>query len=200
MFTDKYKDIRNLVKVFQSIDRSLFVDNLYKNKSRLDSPLPIGHDQTISQPSLVLDMIRLLDVQSGNRILEIGTGTGFQTAILARLVKEIYTIELIEELALKARDRIKELGLYNVNSIIGDGSKGWSENSPYDRIIVTAACSSIPDTLLQQLGTGGKMVIPVGDKSLQNLFLLEKDDKGNLKSYKEYEVMFVEFKGMYGWG
>lgn len=150
-----------ITKLFHELDRSYFMDE-YKQLSNLDTPFPIGHGQTISQPSLVLEMTILLDIPSEGRVLEIGTGSGYQTALLAKAAGRVYTIERIEELHLGARKKLSEAGYTNIEFKLGDGSLGWEESAPYDRIMVTASPRTIPPALIAQLAPNGKMVIPVG--------------------------------------
>ena len=133
------------------------------------------------------------------KVLEIGTGSGYQTAFLAEFAKEVYTVEIIRELSLKAQERLKKLGYDNVKFKIGDGSQGWPEHQPYDRIIVTAAAGRVPDPLVEQLKPGGRMIIPVGERSIQNLLLIEKKDDGTVVQENLEPVVFVELKGRYGW-
>jgi len=190
---------KELLNFFKSLNRAFFIDNEYKSMAQEDLPLPIGYDQTISQPSLVFDMTVMLDVENAESVLEIGTGSGYQTAFLAKFAKKVYTVELIEELSRKAQERLKELGFGNIRFKIGDGSEGWKEYAPYDRIIVTAGSRVIPDELVEQLKNGGKMVIPVGNEYEQELLLIEKDLVGKLSITPKYRVRFVEFKGKYGW-
>lgn len=196
------KDARKQKKLydfFKNLDRTFFIDNEYKAYAHLDNALPIGYDQTISQPSLVYNMTLRLDLDKEQKVLEIGTGSGYQTALLAEFAGEVYTVELIEELSLKARQRLEALGYKNVFYKIGDGSKGWADYQPYDRIIVTAAASKIPDPLLEQLKPGGKMIIPIGLRSMQNIMLINKDKNGSVNIKKLEPVLFVELKGEYGW-
>jgi protein-L-isoaspartate(D-aspartate) O-methyltransferase len=155
-----------------------------------DTPLPIGHQKTISQPFIVALMTDLLEIGKSNRVLEIGTGLGYHTAVLAELAERVFTIELIEELATEARQRLKQLNYTNVETRLGDGSRGWPEHSPYDRIIVTAAPETIPQTLFQQLKPGGKMVIPVGPEGNQKLVVADKQKNGALDSREVMPVMF----------
>jgi len=190
---------KELLNFFKSLNRAFFIDNEYESMAQEDLPLPIGYDQTISQPSLVFDMTVMLDVENAESVLEIGTGSGYQTAFLAKFAKKVYTVELIEELSRKAQERLKELGFGNIRFKIGDGSEGWKEYAPYDRIIVTAGSRVIPDELVEQLKNGGKMVIPVGNEYEQELLLIEKDLVGKLSITPKYRVRFVEFKGKYGW-
>jgi protein-L-isoaspartate(D-aspartate) O-methyltransferase len=190
---------QDILKFAQSLDRSFFIDNEYKSCANLNEPLPIGYGQTISQPSLVVEMSQLLCPDSNKSVLEIGTGSGYQTAILAHFSKCVYTVECIAELANTARRKLDSLGYTNISYRIGDGSVGWSEHAPYDRIIVTAAAGRIPEELLDQLGEGGIMVIPVGPCDLQELILVTKDNHDNIRTQSIEYVRFVEMIGKYGW-
>jgi protein-L-isoaspartate(D-aspartate) O-methyltransferase len=188
-----------LVAFFNSLDRSFFVDNKYKKHAHQDRPLPIGHEQTISQPSLVLEMTDRLALDKNCRVLEIGTGSGYQTALLAEFAGEVYTVERIKELAESAREKLEKLGYKNIHYRVGDGSAGWAEHAPYDRIIITAAAGKIPEELVNQLGAGGIMIIPVGPRGLQQLKLITRDLEGEIHSKSIGDVAFVEMKGKYGW-
>ena len=190
---------RKLYEFFKKLDRSFFIDNECKNLAHCDSALPIGHGQTISQPTLVYAMTEKLDLSKNLKVLEIGTGSGYQTAFLAEFAGKVYTVEKIEELSRKAQRRLAELGYANVEFKVGDGSEGWEEHAPYDRIIVTAAAREVPEPLTEQLGRGGKMIIPVGERGLQDLMMISKDDKGVVKKEFLEKVIFVELKGKYGW-
>lgn len=188
-----------LYDFFRRLDRSHFIDNENKIYANYDSPLPIGLGQTISQPSLVYQMTELLELDKGMRVLEIGTGSGYQTAMLAEFAGHVYTVERLEELSKKAQRRLDELGYHNISFRIGDGSRGWEEYSPYDRIIVTAAASDIPERLIEQLAPNGLMVIPVGEKGLQRLVLVMKDSQNRVTTKDIGDVTFVELVGEYGW-
>ena len=190
---------QKLVDFFKSLDRSFFIDNEFKEHAYLDRPLPIGYEQTISQPSLVLKMTDRLALDKTCRVLEIGTGSGYQTVILAEFSGEVYTVERIRELAESARKKLEQLGYTNICYLIDDGSAGWEEHAPYDRIIVTAAAEIIPETLVNQLGAGGIMIVPVGPRRMQQLKLITRDLKGELHIDTIGEVAFVEMKGKYGW-
>ncbi len=192
-------DHRELEAYFRSLDRSFFVENDMKNLASVDEPLPIGFGQTISQPSLVLEMTRLLEPETDSKALEIGTGSGFQTAILAQMSAEVYTVERIDELMQKAKKRLEALNFSNIHYKTGDGSIGWQEYAPYDRIIVTAAAGHLPDELVGQLAAGGRMVIPVGPPYVQELKLITKTDTGETNIKTVEMVRFVELKGRYGW-
>lgn len=188
-----------IVEFVQKIDRSKFLEGEIKEFAHQNTPLPIGKGQTISEPSLVLKMTLLLNLNKDCKVLEIGTGSGYQTAILAKFAKEVYTIELIKELSLKAQKRLKEMKYKNINYFISDGSFGLSEHSPFDRIIVTAGAKEIPKELLTQLSPNGIMVIPVGPADLQTLKVVKKDENGKIIIKSVELVRFVEFIGKYGW-
>jgi protein-L-isoaspartate(D-aspartate) O-methyltransferase len=192
-------DHPELYAFFQKLDRSNFIDNEYKQLAEYDTPLPIGFEQTISQPTLVLQMTETLNLNKESRVLEIGTGSGYQTAFLAEFAKEVYTVERIAALSRKAEERLKLLGYGNIHFSVDNGSNGWAEFAPYDRIIVTAAAREVPDPLLEQLQPGGKLLIPVGEKGCQNLLLIEKDTTGSTETTILEKVIFVELKGDYGW-
>lgn len=192
-------DLKELERYFRLLNRSFFVEGIMKKYADLDEPLPIGFGQTISQPSLVLYMTMLLAPEKDSKVLEIGTGSGYQTAILAKMSAKVYTVERIEELMKKAKKRLEELGFSNIYFKVGDGSKGWQEYAPYDRIMVTAAAGVLPDKLVEQLANGGRMVIPIGPRHLQELKLITKEDHGQIKMETFGKVRFVELKGEYGW-
>jgi protein-L-isoaspartate(D-aspartate) O-methyltransferase len=192
-------DHARLKQFFRELDRAPFIDNENKALASLDSALPVGHGQTISQPSLVLQMTGLLDPEPTSRVLEIGTGTGYQTALLAEFSGLVYTIERISPLLERARERLAALGYANIEYRLGDGSAGWPEQAPFDRIMVTAAAARLPDELIGQLGSGGRMIIPVGPRYAQELLLLTKDAAGGVHRSVVEAVIFVELKGKYGW-
>ena len=175
-----------------------------------DRPLPIGHGQTISAPSVVARMTELLDPRPGHRVLEVGTGSGYQAAVLAELVApsdsprstwgHVWSIERIPELAEQARRNLEAAGYADrVTVVVGDGSKGYPPAAPYDRIIVTAAAPSVPPPLVEQLKPGGRLVAPVGDVWSQRLVVLEKDVRGRTRVREDIEVIFVPLVGEYGW-
>jgi protein-L-isoaspartate(D-aspartate) O-methyltransferase len=158
-----------------------------------DRPLPIGYDQTISQPYIVAVMSELAELSSADKVLEIGTGSGYQAAVLARLCREVYTIEILEPLARRAQETLAQLGVQNVHVRAGDGFQGWPEQAPFDAIVVTAAPPEIPEPLKRQLGPGGKLVIPVGT-ALQELRVLTRSEQG----FAEQRVLPVRFVPMTG--
>ncbi|MCP4381656.1 MAG: protein-L-isoaspartate(D-aspartate) O-methyltransferase, partial [Hyphomicrobiales bacterium] len=159
-----------------------------------DRPLPIGYGQTISQPFIVALMTDLLDVEAGDKVLEIGTGSGYQAAVLSPLAERVYSIEIVPELGERAGETLDELDFANVETRVADGYYGWPEKAPFDAIVVTAAASHIPPPLVQQLETGGKMVIPVGGVfSTQQLMLVEKQPDGGVTTRQLLPVRFVPF-------
>ena len=183
---------KKVLDAMESVRRHLFVPEQYRIYSYNDQPLPIGLGQTISQPYIVALMTEMLDVDNSDIVLEIGTGSGYQAAVLSAIVREVYTIEIIEELGLLADERLKRLGYDNVNFKISDGSLGWPDKGPFDAIIVTAAAEKIPDPLIKQLKPGGRMVIPVNNSSyIQDLLIVEKDEAGNIDTKKTIPVRFV---------
>lgn len=192
-------DNTELYDFFKGLDRTRFLDNEYKEYAHLNNPLPIGFEQTISQPTLVYEMTARLMLNKELRVLEIGTGSGYQTAFLAKFSKEVYTVERIGELSQKARRRLQGFGYSNIRYRVGDGSKGWNEFAPYDRIIVTAGAGKIPNSLIEQLAPEGRMLVPVGKRYMQELLLIEKDSKGRIIETCLGDVAFVELKGDYGW-
>jgi protein-L-isoaspartate(D-aspartate) O-methyltransferase len=180
----------NVMDVMKSVPRHEFVPVEVRAFAYSDSPLPIGYDKTISQPFIVALMTDLLDLQAEDRVLDVGTGLGYQAAILAKLVERVYSVEILEELSDSARRRLAEQKAINVELRIGDGSKGWSEHAPFDKILVAAAPDLIPTPLLAQLKPGGKMVIPAGIEDAQQLMLVEKNEKGQLNVENILPVRF----------
>ena len=187
-----------LLTAFESVPRHRFVPQEYRYAAYEDSPLPIGFSQTISQPYIVALMTDLLRLKGHERVLEIGTGSGYQAAILGMMADEVHTVEFIPELATQADKTLKELGMDNVHVHIGDGSLGWPDCAPYAGILVAAAAPQAPKALLEQLKDGGHLVLPVGGRGMQNLEIWErKDDKFNSKT--ETVVAFVPLRGEQGW-
>lgn len=172
------------------VPRHAFVPIELRPYAYVDTPLPIGYGKTISQPFIVAVMTDLLDVQPTDTVLEIGTGLGYQSAILSELAQQVFTIELIEELGRQARQRLVRQGCANVQVKIGNGCHGWPEHAPFDRVIVTAAPELIPPALIYQLKPGGRMVIPAGLPEAQQLLLVEKDADGGLTTKEIFQVLF----------
>lgn len=192
------RGIRNedVIRAMMAVPRHRFVPKGWIIMAYDDTPLPIGHGQTISQPYIVAYMTEILNLDKESRVLEIGTGSGYQAAILSRIAKEAYTIEIIPKLAESASLRLKKLDYKNIEVACGDGYYGWPEHAPFDAIIVTAAAGHIPPPLLKQLKAGGKMVIPVGGPfMIQNLVLVEKDDTGKITTRNLISVRFVPLTG-----
>jgi len=185
-----------------NVDRSIFVPQKYINESYEDKPLPIGYGQTISAPSIVAYMTELLELREGDKVLEIGTGSGYQTAILSYIVKEkglIISIERIKELSEIAYKNLEKLGLHkNVKLIVGDGSIGYENDKPYDRILITAASPKIPNFIYDQLKNGGIAVMPVGSIEEQKLVVLKKDELGKITIEYNISVIFVPLIGYNG--
>jgi len=178
------------------VPRHQFVPPMVKRFAYRNRPLPIGMGQTISQPYIVALMTDLLEPEPHHTVLEVGTGSGYQAAVLAALVKQVYTIEIIPALGNEARQRLQELDYGNIEVKIGDGFYGWPDKGPFDSIIVTAAGNQVPPPLLQQLKTGGKMVLPIGDLfSVQYLVVVEKHPDGDIRSRQILPVQFVPLTG-----
>ena len=194
------RDIRDprVLEAMRSVPRHLFISPEYAVHAYADSPLPIGNEQTISQPYIVALMTQLLNLKGGEKVLEIGTGSGYQAAILGFLAGEVHSVERIPPLARQAEVTLRQIGMKNVSVHIGDGTRGWAECAPYDCIVVSAAAPRVPTALLEQLVDGGLLVIPVGGRGNQTLQRLQR--KG-----QDYEtelivpVAFVPLKGDFGW-
>ncbi|MAE08801.1 MAG: protein-L-isoaspartate O-methyltransferase [Bacteroidetes bacterium] len=184
---------KNTLNAMKTVKRHLFVLPGYRNSAYEDRPLPIGYGQTISQPYIVAYMTELLNVGQGDTVLEIGTGSGYQAAILAEFVKQVYTIEIVEELYISAKKRLKTLNYNNVEVKGDDGYYGWEEHGPFDGIVVTAAAEYVPPPLIEQLKDGGKMIIPVGSPfGVQTLMMITKKG-GKVKTSRLIPVRFVPF-------
>ncbi|HVS26027.1 MAG TPA: protein-L-isoaspartate(D-aspartate) O-methyltransferase [Burkholderiales bacterium] len=183
-----------VIEVMAKIPRHEFVPVELRPHAYLNRPLPVGYDKTISQPFIVAVMTDLLEPQPGDVVLEVGAGVGYQAAILAELVKQVYSIEIIEELALGAKRRLHRLGYRNVEVRIGNGYYGWPEHAPFDKIMVTAAPDLIPPPLIAQLKLGGRMVIPTGISDKQQLVLVEKAGNGKLMIKEILPVRFSELE------
>ncbi len=187
-----------VLKAFLSVEREKFVPSSVREDAYGDFPLAIGEGQTISQPYIVAVMTQCLKLTGKEKVLEIGTGSGYQAAILSLLAKEVYTVERIPSLAIQAEERLKRLGYTNIKVTVSDGTEGLKEYAPYDRIIVTAAAKEIPPPLLEQLNEEGIMVIPVGDAFSQELQVIEKK-KGKVSIRSVERCVFVPLIGKYGW-
>ncbi len=183
-----------VLTAMREVPRHLFVEPAQKDQAYDDTPLPIAGNQTISQPYIVALMTELLDLQPEEKVLEIGTGSGYQSAVLSRLCREVYSIEIVPELARSAAQRLSQLGYENVTVREGDGYGGWPEQAPFDGIIVTAAPERIPQPLLDQLAPGGRMVIPVGG-FFQELKVFRKDAAGRITEQSILPVRFVPMTG-----
>ena len=179
-----------VLSAFRKVKRHLFVPDRYRDLAYSDQPLPIGHDQTISQPYIVAFMTESLDLNATDTVLEIGTGSGYQAAIIAEICREVYTIEILPSLGASARELLDELNYSNVHVKVGDGYKGWDLHAPYDAIIVTCSPTHVPQALKDQLSEDGRMIIPVGKKYAQELVLLRKK-KGELVEDSVLPVRFV---------
>ncbi|MDP6180700.1 MAG: protein-L-isoaspartate(D-aspartate) O-methyltransferase [Desulfatiglandales bacterium] len=181
-----------VLTAMQTVPRHLFVRRQDVSRAYGDYPLPIGYGQTISQPYIVAFMSEMLDVSPDDKVLEVGTGSGFQAAILSHLVWQVYTVEIVRALGMQAEKRLRRLEYRNVRVKVADGYYGWKEHAPFDRIIVTAATTLVPPPLLKQLRPGGKMCIPVGGQYVvQSLTLIEKSKKGKITMRKMLPVRFV---------
>ncbi|MBC8357463.1 MAG: protein-L-isoaspartate(D-aspartate) O-methyltransferase [Candidatus Aminicenantes bacterium] len=179
---------RKVLDVMRKIPRHEFVPENMKSYAYQDEPLPIGEGQTISQPYIVAYMTEVLALKGAEKVLEIGTGSGYQAAILAELVKEVFTVEVISPLSVKAQEVLKKLGYKNIYFKIGDGTLGWEENAPYDAVMVTAAPAKVPKALQEQLEIPGRMVIPVGS-TFQELVLVKRE----MKKFKKRKLLPVRF-------
>ena len=187
-----------VLRAMSEVPRHLFVDDAMQAKAYGDYPLPIAGDQTISQPYIVAAMTQVLQLQGTEKVLEIGTGSGYQAAVLSRLCDKVYTVERINTLLAGARKVFDRLHYYNILARLDDGTLGWRENAPYDVIIVTAAGPQIPEPLIEQLADPGRMVIPVGERNVQELQYLTKKD-GEITVQRLESVRFVSLIGEHGW-
>ena len=190
------RGVRNadVLRIMRLTPRHLFVPEELRSMAYSDRPLPIGHGATISQPYIVGLMTELLEPAKQHRVLEVGTGSGYQAAVLAQLVRHVYTIEIVPELARAARDRLHQLGYPNVTVREGDGYKGWQEQAPFDGILLTAAPPAIPPALVAQLSSGGRLVAPEGPAGNQELVVLEKKADGKIRRRSVAPVMFVPMR------
>lgn len=181
------------IEAMKVVPRHFFVPSYYQDNAYTDRPLPIGYDQTISQPYIVAYMTAILDPDKEDKVLEIGTGSGYQAAVLSEIVDSVFTVEIVDELAASVKIKLDTLGYKNIWVKSGDGYYGWAEHAPFDKIIVTAAADDLPPHLIEQLNENGKMIIPIGPKfGAQYLVLIEKKN-GKIKRYNKLPVRFVPF-------
>ncbi|MCF8034515.1 MAG: protein-L-isoaspartate(D-aspartate) O-methyltransferase [Desulfarculaceae bacterium] len=189
---------KRLLAAMNDIPRHMFMDQTLWRRAYEDHPLPIGNGQTISQPYMVALMTDAMGLTGSEKVLEIGTGSGYQTAILAKLADWVFSLERLSELSRAAQRVLEELKLYNVNLIVGDGTKGWPEEAPYDAIIVTAGAPVTPGPLVEQLAEGGRLLVPVGDRGIQTLLRISKRD-GRVIEEDLGGCRFVDLIGEHGW-
>jgi len=187
-----------VLRIFDLVPRHLFLPDSAAHRAYEDAPLPIGFGQTASQPSLQALYLQTLRITDKDKVLEIGTGSGYQTALLAHLAGHVYSVERIRELSIRARAALDAMRLSNVALLVGDGTIGWSRYAPYDAILVAAAAPSAPQSLIDQLAPGGRMLIPIGDRSTQTLTLFEKTDDG-VRTENLTACAFVPLLGRFGW-
>ena len=186
---------RAVLDAMRAVPRHEFVPETYRNSAYADTPLPIGLDQTISQPYIVALMTELVEPKPEHRILEVGTGSGYQAAVISRIVKEVYSIEIIPQLAQSGSERLKRLGYANIAVREGDGYQGWPDRAPFDGILVTAGATEVPKPLIDQLKPGGRMIIPVGATSgSQVLKVIEKRTDGSIRTEDVIPVRFVPLR------
>lgn len=212
--TDRYERKRNrlverirgkgiddprVLRAVASVPRDRFVPESIRSRSYDDTALPIGHGQTISQPSLQALYLQALEIGPEDRVLEVGAGSGYQTALLAEVAANVYAVERLPELTQRARDVLDELGYKNIALVTKDGTTGWSKYAPYDAILVAAASPDIPDALVEQLAPGGRLLIPVGDRMSQELTLVHKSEDGELHTRAITQCVFVPLIGRFGW-
>ena len=188
----------NVLEALRTVPRHLFVSEALRDQAYGDYPLPIGEQQTISQPYIVAEMTQALELSKDDRVLEIGTGSGYQAAVLAEIVFRVYTIERIRALYIQARKLLDRLNYHNIIMRCSDGTTGWQDESPFDAIMVTAGAPEVPEKLLDQLATGGRMVVPVGNQHSQDLIKITKDKDGIHRSNLG-GCRFVKLIGAQGW-
>jgi protein-L-isoaspartate(D-aspartate) O-methyltransferase len=187
-----------ILRAFDLIPRHEFLPESVRHRAYEDAPVPIGFGQTASQPSLQALYLQILDLQPTDKVLEVGTGSGFQTAVLAQLVQNVYSIERLRPLAIRAREVLDQLRISNVAILVGDGTIGWSRYAPYDAILVAAASPVIPQPLVAQLRAGGRMLVPVGSMETQKLILVTRTASG-FEQEEVLECTFVPLLGRFGW-
>ena len=195
---EKGIDDLEILRAFDITPRHLFLPESVQHRAYEDAPVPIGFGQTASQPSLQALYLQILQLQPNDRVLEIGTGSGFQTALLAQLAGHVYSVERIRELSQRARTVIDSMRLSNVALMVGDGTIGWSKYAPYDAILVTAGAPNVPAALVDQLAMGGRMLIPIGGRDQQVLTLVTRTAEG-VESRDVAGVVFVPLLGRFGW-
>lgn len=187
-----------VIEAMRTVPRHLFVEPAFIDRAYEDDPLPIGQKQTISQPYIVAFMMECLELKGTERVLDIGTGSGYQAAVLAQLCSNVFSVEKISTHASHARTLLDELGLYNIAIHVGDGTLGWSEHAPYDAIVVAAGAPAVPPPLIQQLSRKGRLIIPIGDQRSQNLTLHQRTATG-VVAKDLGACRFVKLLGRYGW-
>lgn len=187
-----------VLEAFRKVPRHLFVNETFIDQAYIDSPLPIGNNQTISQPYIVAEMTQELELKREDRVLEIGTGSGYQAAILAEIVEKLFTIERIHQLYIKTRSLFDKLKYHNIETRYSDGTTGWKEKSPFDAIIITAGAPRIPEPLVEQLAIGGRLIVPVGNKDTQELVKVYKDESGIYETNLG-KCRFVQLIGEHAW-
>lgn len=187
-----------VLRAMAKVQRHLFLESELWDRAYGDHPLPIGADQTISQPYMVALMAEALGLKGAEKVLEVGTGSGYTAAVLSELGAEVFSVEIEEELALKTRTTLSSLGYRSVSILVGDGTLGWEEHSPYDGVVISAAAPCIPRPLVDQLKIPGHLVFPMGEKELQTLVRIRKDKTGIREEYLG-ECLFVKLRGRYGW-
>lgn len=190
---------KNILDVFERVPRHRFIDHKFYKDAYGDFPLSIGNGQTISQPYMVALMAQLADIKKSDRILEIGTGSGYQTAILAELANQVFSVERLKNLTENSSAILEEMGYKNITLKTDDGTMGWKDFAPFDKIVVTAGGENVPEPLLEQLKSPGRLVMPVGPRINQKLLLVEKTDKGDILEKEICACVFVPLIGKYGW-
>ena len=187
-----------VLSAFRAVPRHLFVSEALREQAYGDYPLPIGEQQTISQPYIVAEMTQALELGRDDRVLEIGTGSGYQAAILAQIVYRVYTVERKRALYMQTRNLFDKLNYHNIVTKYADGTKGWQEESPFDAIVVTAGAPELPEVLIAQLGEGGRLVVPVGNQHTQELIKICRE-KGDVQQTNLGGCRFVKLVGEHGW-
>ena len=195
---DRGIDDLEVLRAFDLVPRHIFMPDAVQHRAYEDNAVPIGFNQTISQPSIQALYLQTLRIEPDDRVLEIGTGSGYQTALLAQLARNVYSVERIRELSVRARAALDQMRISNVALLVGDGTIGWSKYAPYDAILVSAGAPSIPQALVDQLAIGGRMVIPVGDRNEQQLMLVRKTAEG-IEQEPITRCVFVPLLGRFGW-